>query len=49
MRVRPGVLRIQRDQIAMRLIIFCEAWAVPVANDNCGGDGKRAKRHSYWN
>lgn len=33
----------------MRLIIFCEAWAVPVANDNCGGDGKRAKRHSYWN
>lgn len=49
MRVRPGVLRIQRDQITMRLIIFYDAWAVPAANDNHGGDGKRAKRHSYWN
>jgi hypothetical protein len=33
----------------MRLIIFYDAWAVPAANDNQGGDGKRAKRHSYWN
>ena len=33
----------------MRLVIFYEAWAAPVANDYCGGDGKRAKRHSYWN
>ncbi len=33
----------------MRLIIFRDAWAVPVANDHYGGDGKRAKRHGYWN
>lgn len=49
MRVRPGVLRIQRDQITMRLIIFYDALAVPAANDNQGGDGKRAKRYGYWN
>lgn len=32
----------------MRLIIFRDAWAVPVANDHYGGDGKRAKTHGYW-
>lgn len=33
----------------MMLRIFIDAWAYPVANDHYGGDGKRAKRHSFWN
>ncbi len=33
----------------MRLFIFKNAWMVAVANDNYGGDGKRAPRHSYFN
>lgn len=33
----------------MMLIFFNDAWMIPVSNDHYGGDGKRAKRHSYWN
>lgn len=33
----------------MMLFIFSDAHLIPASNDDCGGDGKRAKRHSYWN
>nr|DAF80142.1 MAG TPA: hypothetical protein [Caudoviricetes sp.] len=34
--------------MVIRLVFFYEAWAIPVANDHYGGDGKRAKTHGYW-
>lgn len=33
----------------MRLIFISNAWLLAVANDHYGGDGKRAKRNSYFN
>lgn len=33
----------------MRLLIIPNAWAIAVANDHYGGDGKRAPRHSVYN
>lgn len=33
----------------MKLYIFTGLQGYPVANDNFGGDGKRAKRHAYFN
>lgn len=33
----------------MRLLIIPNAWAIAVANDGYGGDGKRAQRHSVYN
>lgn len=33
----------------MRPLIIPNAWAIAVANDDCGGGGKRAPRHSVYN
>lgn len=33
----------------MRLLIIPNAWAIAVANDDCGGDGKRAPRQGLYN
>lgn len=33
----------------MRLLVFPNSWAIAVANDHYGGDGKRAQRHGLYN
>lgn len=33
----------------MKLYHFMDAWAIAVANDHYGGDGKRAPRHGLYN
>lgn len=33
----------------MRLLIVSNAWAIAVANDHYGGDGKGAPRHGLYN
>lgn len=33
----------------MQLLVFPNAWAIAVANDHYGGDGKRAPLHGLYN
>ncbi len=33
----------------MRLLIIPNAWAIAVANDHYGGDGRKAPRHGLYN
>lgn len=37
------------NALGVHVLIISNAWAIAVANDHYGGDGKRAPRHSVYN